>query len=56
MTGIMDHRPKKIAKGPQRKQVSLKEPRERSGKPIGIMRNRKQARMGQRSQSKELSK
>ena len=49
MAGIMDHRPKKIAKGSQRKQVDPNKPRERSGKPMGIMRNKKQAKMGQRS-------
>ena len=45
----MDHRPKKIAKGPQKKQVGLKELKERTGKPMGIMRDGKQARIGQRS-------
>ena len=49
MVGIMNHRLKKIAKGPQRKQAGPKEPRERSGKLMGIIRNRKQVKMGQRS-------
>ena len=31
----------KIAKGPQRKQAGPKKPKERSSKPIGIMRNGK---------------
>ena len=48
MAEIMDHRPKKTTKGPQRKQADPKEPRERSSKPMGTMRSRKQARMGQR--------
>ena len=29
MTGIMDHRPKKIINRPQRKQAGLKEPKEK---------------------------
>jgi len=37
-----------MANGPQRKQAGLKKPRERSSKLMGIMRGRKQARMGQR--------
>ena len=56
MTRIMDHRPKKIAKGPQKKQAGPKEPRERSGKVMSIMKNGKQARMGQMSPEKEVVK
>ena len=36
-------------------QAGSKEPEERSSKPMGIMRNRKQAKIGQRS-SKEGTK
>ena len=49
MVGIMNHRLKKIAKGPQRKQAGPKEPREISGKLMDIIRNRNQTKMGQRS-------
>ena len=38
-----------MAKGPQIKLMGLKEPEERNGKPIGIMRNGKQVRMGWKS-------
>ena len=38
----------KIINRPQRKQAGLEEPRERNSKPMGIIRDRKQARIVQR--------
>ena len=51
----MDHRFVKEQKGLKeskralRKQANSKKPKERSSKPMGIMRNGKQARMGRRN-------
>ena len=41
---------------PQRKQTGLREPREGSNKPMGIIRNEMQAKVGQRRPKKGISK
>ena len=46
----------KIVKRPQRKQAGPREPKERSSKPMGIIRSGKQAKMGWRSPKKGISK
>ena len=46
----------KIVKRPQRKQVGPWELKERSSKPMRIMKNGKQAKIGQRSPKERISK
>ena len=41
---------------PQRKQTGPRKPRKESSKPMGIIRNGKQAKVGRRSPKKGISK